>query len=385
MRTEDDLRAALTELESQAPDALAMLAAVRARTSARQVINRRRRTWSLAAAAAVSVAVACAAAILSGAFGRVMHNSPPANTGDAAAVLRQLADKAAMQPVPAVGPVLYTNDARWGQPTGKQHNGLLDLPDELDMEQQWVSAAARYLTETSPSEKHLHGSVPSSYTKFDPANNPEWNWHNPATLPADPLALRRHLLSEPGAKSGGKSGAKAGGTRLTIILSPLTRDQTVLMNALQFMSSEPLRPAVRASMLRLLADIVQRSPHDFAVLGTVIDRAGHRDIAIAGESNEIWAVSALAPSQTWVRAHTTATQLVVYFFDPVTGGLRAGEYATCSGHVSTFAMASARCAPNSYEQFGVIKAVRSLPKKASTARTYTLTPYVFPPWQPVIP
>src|SRR5215472_19170222 len=100
MRTEDDLRAALTELESQAPDALAVLAAVRARTSARQVINRRRRTWSLTAAAAVSVAVACAAAILSaGAFGRGMHISPPASTGDAAAVLRQLADKAAMQPV----------------------------------------------------------------------------------------------------------------------------------------------------------------------------------------------------------------------------------------------------------------------------------------------
>lgn len=379
MRTEDDVRAALTELEGQAPDALVVLAAVRARTSARQVINRRRRTWSLAAAAAVSVAVACAAAILSGAFGRV-HKSPPASTGDPAAVLRQLADKAAMQPVPAVGPVLYTNDARWGQPTGKQHNGLLDL-HELDSEQEWVSAAARYMIETEPSATHLRASVFSSYAKFDPANNPEWKWHNPATLPADPVALRRHLLSEPGSKSG----AKAGGTRLTIIPPPLTRDETVLMNAFQFMSSEPLRPAVLASMLRLLADIVQRSPHDFAVLGTVIDRAGHRDIAIGGESNEIWAFSALARSPTWVRAHTTATQLVVYFFDPVTGALRAGEYATCSGHVSTFAMASARCAPNSYEQFDVIKAVRSLPRKASAARTYSLTPYVFPPWQPVIP
>lgn len=114
MRTEDDLKTALAELECHAPDAPAVLVSVRAKTHARQVIVRRRLTWSLAAAA-VAVATASAAAALSaGPFGRVTNNGPAANAGRAAAVLRQLAAKAAVQQAPALGPVLYVKKAIWG-------------------------------------------------------------------------------------------------------------------------------------------------------------------------------------------------------------------------------------------------------------------------------
>lgn len=373
MRTEDDLRAALAELECHAPDAIAVLAAVRAKTSARPVIVRRRLTWSLAAAAAAAVATASAAAALSaGPFGQVTHNEPPASAVSAAAVLRQLAAKAATQPTPALGPVLYTSSTRWGTDVaGKPLAGLLDHLSELGIQHQWVSAAARYFTVTNPSGKHLRGHVPSTYTKLDPRNNPDWTWHNPATLPANPAALRRHLLSEPDRKPA------------DLFTGPsLTPDETVFTNAFQFMASEPLSPAVRASMLLLIADVVRRSSHDFVVLGTVTDRAGHRDVAIAGESDEMWAASPL--SSKWAHAHMTSTQLVIYFFDPVTAGLRAYEYATCTGRVSTFKVANARCAPNIYEEFLAVKAVPSLPRGASSAGTSALTPYLFA-WQPVIP
>lgn len=376
MRTEDDLRAALAELECRAPDALAVLAAVRAKTSARPVIVRRRLTWSLAAAAAAAVATASAAALSAGPSGRVTHNEPPASAVSAATELRQLAAKAATQPTPALGPVLYTSSTRWGTDVaGKPLAGLLDHLSELGIQHQWVSAAARYLTVTNPSEKHLRGHVPSTYTRLDPSNNPDWTWHNPATLPANPAALRRHLLSEPDRKPAGLFSGPS-----------LTPDETVFRNAFQFMASEPLSPAVRASMLLLIADVVRRSSHEFVVLGTVTDRAGQRDIAIAGESDEMWAMSAL--SSKWIHFHLASTQLVIYFFDPVTAGLRAYEYATCTGRVSTFTVASARCAPNLYEEFLAAKAVRSLPRGASrgasSTRTSVLAPYVFA-WEPVIP
>lgn len=385
MRTEDDLRAALAELERHAPDARAVLAAVRAKTDARQVIVRRRLTWSVAATAATAVAAVFVAAVVSaGAFGRATHNGPPASASSAAAVLRQLAAKAAVQPTPALGPVLYAKNAIWAPDpeAGMRRNGM-PVVDELNTQEEWVSASTRFLVVTYPPGKRVHtvGQPFRSWpygenVSLDPMNNQDWNWRNPATLPANPAALRRHLLGEPGAKA--PSGEPKTNPR------PLTPDETVFSNALQFMVSEPLRPAVRAAMLLLIADIVRRSSDKFVVLGTVKDRAGHGDIAIAGESNEIWAFAPLSTSLHPVHAHTSDTQLVISFFDPGTGWLRAREYATCSSPVSTFKQANARCTLASYEQNIVTEAVRSLPPDAIPSRTAPLAPYVFP-WEPVIP
>lgn len=351
MRTEDDLRAALATLERHAPDALAVLAAVRTRRAARQVINHRRLTRSLIATAAASVAAVTAAAVLSaGLFGGVAGPGPAAGTGTAAAVLRRLAVAAASQPTPALGPVLYTKEELWGPRAGSRDNAAI--------QQEWVSAAADYFVAGG-------GRAPASYTKLDPRDNPNWNWHNPATLPANLSALRRHLLSEPRAKSG-----------TPVYAAPVTPDETVFDAAFEFMTTEPLPPAVRASMLRLIADIVQRSPRQFAVLGTVTDRAGHRDIAVASESDEEWTSEPNLGG--WKLVHIASPEVVIYFFNPATGALLANEYARCTSRVAAFKAASARCTLNDYEQYLVIKAVRSLPRRASAAGSSVLAPYVFP-------
>jgi hypothetical protein len=337
MRTEDDLRAALSSLEQHAPDALAVLTAVRTKGAARQVINHRRASRSLlAAAAAASVAaVATAAALVPGVFRPATQNGPTVSAGTAASVLRQLATAAAGQPTPALGPVLYTKEALWGPGAGAQRKAAVLRG--------WIGAAATYFVEGRS----------ASYTKYDPRNNPDWNWRNPATLPTSQVALRRHLLGLPD--------GRPVGPRLTL-------DERVFGTAVSLMTSEPLRPAGRASMLGLLAGIARRASREFVVFGTITDRAGRRDIAIGVES-----------------VQSGSTALVVYYFDPVTGVLRAGEHATCTGRVSTFQTFNARCTVGSYEQYLVVKAVRSLPTGASATKASVLAPYVPLPWQQVIP
>ncbi len=360
MRTEDDLRAALTSLERQALDPTAVLAAVRTKRAARQVVSHRRRTRALLAGAAASsvAAVTTATVLAAGLFGEGTHRGPAASPASAAAVLRQLAVSAAVQPSPALGPVLYAKEALWGAGAGNQRT--------VAVQQEWVSAAARYFVAGT-------GRAPASYTKFDPRNNADWHWRNPATLPANPAALRRHLLSAPGSKAAGPAARP-----------PVTPDETVFASAVQFMATEPLRSTVRASMLRLMADIAQRSAREFVVLGTVTDRAGHRDIAIAAQSSRVWTFS--SKLQAWKLVQTRSTDMVVYLFDPVSGGLRAQEYATCTGPASTEVMAAARCASDGYEQYIVARAVRSLPRGASATKTSIFAPYVFAfPWDLVIP
>lgn len=90
------------------------------------------------------------------------------------------------------------------------------------------------------------------------------------------------------------------------------------------MQGAPLRPAVRASLLRLMADNV-RPEGDF-VLGTVTDRADHRGIAIASSGDRLGDFS-----------------VGVTIFDLATGAETGVEEATCSGPVSDLATANARC------------------------------------------
>lgn len=353
MRTEDDLRAALMTLETHAPEPAAVLAGLPAPGAARPVTGHRRRTRSvLVAAAAASVAaVATATALLPGVFRPGAQGGPAASAGSAASALRQLAIVAAAQPTRALGPVLYTKDALWVSASGSVANA--------DLQREWVSAAARYF---------VTGKA-SGYAKFDPRNNPYWNWSNPATLPSDEGALRRHLLAGPAGPTG-----RAGGP-------PVSPDQAVFTRAVQLMTTEPLRPATRASMLRLIAAMAARSPREFVVLGAVTDRVGHRDIAIAGESNEAWRYS--ARRHAWTLVRTRSTELIVYYFDPGSGAIRAQEHATCRGPVHTTTAVNARCAVANYEQYFVAAAVRSLPKGASSA-SRLFAPYAFFPWPLVI-
>jgi hypothetical protein len=370
MRTEDDLRAALAGLECHTPDSQSVLSTFWLRS----VVRSRHRNRSLIAGTVVS-AIAMAATVVAVTLDGVGPASPvqaqvvttaltyngpgllsPYVADTPAAVLRWLADRAAAQPTPALGPVLYIKTANWGIDFRRRHGGLNYRSRDFDIQRQWTSAGAQAITVTDPNGKLSPGLVPSGYTKIDPRNNPLWSWNNPATLPTSLAALRRHLLGHP---------RKPAGKPAIPISRPLGPPipPSVFGSALELMTTEPLRPATRASLLRLMADGFQRAPRDSLVLGTVTDRAGHRGIAIASSTRDVMTLT--RNLKKWKLVRTSSVFLTVYIFDPATGALSGVEYATCNGPVSDLATANARCQPDSYEQFLVIKAVRSVPRQPS--------------------
>jgi hypothetical protein len=121
-----------------------------------------------------------------------------------------------------------------------------------------------------------------------------------------------------------------------------------MSRSLDLMSTEPLPSAVRASLLRLMADEAARRVPDARLfgMGTITDRAGHIGVAIGYEIP-----LAGQPSQQ---------SLQVLIFDPGTGALLGGEYALCNGKAGS-APVRGSCFPTSYGQILQIKAVPAIP------------------------
>lgn len=117
------------------------------------------------------------------------------------------------------------------------------------------------------------------------------------------------------------------------------------------MTREPLPPAVRASLLRVLADSAARNLPNahFVDMGTVNDRAGHVGVAIGYEAPEYGSPG--------------TTDLLVLVFNPATGALLGNEYATCNAP-STAYPTNANCNAESYDQILQVKAVQKIPAHA---------------------
>jgi hypothetical protein len=133
------------------------------------------------------------------------------------------------------------------------------------------------------------------------------------------------------------------------------------------MTSEPLPPAVRASLLRVLADSAARGLANahFVDMGTVTDRAGHAGVAIGYESPESGPPG-------------TQTSLQVLVFDPATGALLGQEYADCTGPTSSYPAAGS-CTPTSYDQILQVKAVQTIPAPPNLPPVPTWTPVTASP------
>jgi hypothetical protein len=121
-----------------------------------------------------------------------------------------------------------------------------------------------------------------------------------------------------------------------------------MSNAQDLMSRELLPPAVRASLLRLMADEAGNlGPRvSLADMGTAADRAGHEGVAIGFQA------PACVPAPV---------ALQVLIFDPATGALLAQEFAYCKRPAGAYP-ASGNCRPSSYSQILEIKAVPAIPE-----------------------
>jgi hypothetical protein len=290
---------------------------------------------------------------------------PPARPGGAAAVFRRLADAAAAQPSPALGPVEYSQSKDWGLDLGAMHYNLNYRSHVTDTQQSWMAPEGASLGVTTyPGGKIPPGVIPVYRSGPSKRGKAAFAWYDPARLPAGETALRQHLLDMPGGfpplvcrhiqspdkgtepAPGGN--AASGGVVSSACQDPVTAiAYTIVNRSLELMGSEPLPPAVRASLLRLLADTVLASGPDtsFTDMGTVTDRAGHTAVAVGFQT------PAGAPAPV---------SLQVLVFDPATGALLGEEYAYCQGRVGSYP-AGGRCFPASYAQLLQIKAVPAIP------------------------
>jgi hypothetical protein len=216
----------------------------------------------------------------SGAFATLIADltaHPPASAGDASAELRALAAIAAAQPAPAaLGPVEYTRAESWGLDLGVANSGLGYVSHNTSTQETWMGSDGAYLgVETFPGGKVPPGLIPVQRSGPSAQGAAGFaRWYNPATLPASESLMRQHLLGMACANS----------------FSCTSGDQTpgVVTSAEALMGSEPLPPAARAAILRVLA-AAAASPgprQAFYDLGSVTDRAGHKAVAIAYENQQ---------------------------------------------------------------------------------------------------
>ena len=286
---------------------------------------------------------------------------PRARPGGAAAVFSRLADAAAAQPSPGLGPVEYAESKGWGLDLGTLHYNLSYRSHVTDTQQSWMGPDGASLDVTTyPGGKIPPGIIPVHRSGPSKRGEAAFAWYNPARLPAGEAALRQHLLDRPGGflppvcrpgqAPGGRTEPSSGGNAASGgAVSPACQDPvTAIVNtSVELMGGEPLPPAVRASLLRLLADTVRASGPDasFIDMGTVTDRAGHTAVAIGFQT------PAAAPAPV---------SLQVLVFDPATGALLGEEYAYCQGRVGSYP-AGGRCFPTSYAQLLQVKAVPAIP------------------------
>jgi hypothetical protein len=293
---------------------------------------------------------------------------PPARPGDASAELRRLADIAAAQPAPrSLGPVEYSQAKVWGLDLGKLHYGLGYRSHDTSTQEAWVGsdgAALDVITfpggKVPPGLIPVHRSGPSAQGKAYFSK-----WADPASLPTSESLMRQHLLSWPIACHGCDIG----------------QDQTIVSLSTGLMIGEPLPPAARAAMLRVLADTAANpGPGEaFYDLGSVTDRAGHKAVAIAWESGSTGLATGTSVASGHASGHGGAVSSVqsplrVLVFDPDTGALLGQEYAYCNEPVGSH-LATGSCFATSYDQILEIKAVPAIPATpAGPSPTDTATP-----------
>jgi hypothetical protein len=299
---------------------------------------------------------------------------PSAHPSDAAAILRQLANAAAKQPAVPLGPVEFSQIKSWGLDLGTVNYGLGYVSHETQDYLLYNAPDGSTLgyTVLPAGESYVPGTIPVQKGGPSAAGKARFAWSDPARLPVNIAALRQHLITwQPSGFTGGRwvctnagpayetggGDPSAPGGPYSYYNEPACGQpgpfpdpdtKAIVTNALDLMSNEPLSSAVRASMLRLLADSAARNLPNahFVDMGTVKDRAGHVGVAIGYE----------APSS----GPPGTTDLQVLVFDPATGALLGNEYASCNGP-STAYPTNANCTAQSYDQILQVKAVPKIP------------------------
>jgi hypothetical protein len=294
---------------------------------------------------------------------RTVH--PTADREDAAAVLRQLAAAAARQPAVPLGPVEYAQVKSWGLDLNRPlQYDLSYVSHETSTSWGWMapdgSSMGYY---TVPGGRYQPGTIPLQKGAPTALSRARFAWYDPARLPADIAALRRHLIAgAPTAFPGGTGAGSGSGAVMcddkgchplpvpTADPAPDPVTNAIVSNALDLMTREPLPPAVRASLLRVLADSAAqgRANAHFIDMGTVTDRAGHAGVAIGYQAPDI-----SGPPDT--RSH-----LEVLVFDPATGALLGDEDAYCTNRAGSYPAAGS-CTPEGYDQVLQVKAVQAIP------------------------
>ncbi len=328
----------------------------------------------------------------------VFHAHPATLHGNAAAVLRELASRAAAQPAPALGPVMYTARRFWQYVGSNTPRNLNYFSRHYFYEQEWHAAAgasANNITE------YLNGKVKAYASSFPPpGTSPEQttNWFNPATLPTGSAALRRYLLDAPYTPAALRYlrfvtlpanrtppprsrpiDNWSDGTITYAVWPPghppqgdpgapwsvhnLNGPQVlVYTDAIHLMGAEPLPPAMRASLLQLVADIAANPGpgRRWVDLGTITDRIGRTGVAVAAEDGD------------FNGPHTL--ELSVMIFDPHTGALLDTSTAGCAINIGTIPTARGECSPYDYTEFLSVKAVAQVPQYQ------TNIPYLYDPF-----
>jgi hypothetical protein len=322
-----------------------------------------------------------------------------AGPDSAAAELRILADAAALQPAPPLGPVVYAKTANWGLDLGTTHYGLGYRSHETSTEETWSGSDGAYLrVVTYPGGKVPPGIIPVNTSPPSADGKANYAKYGPASLPATESLMRQRLLQQCGPG-----------------LCPSSDETTnIVLNAMELMGGELMPPAARAALLRVLADAAASpGPHQaFFNLGSVTDRAGHKAVAIAWEDQRYSAPSTGCAGSESVSVSSSGRQVVtcggpasasatagsagssvatsgsagsivatpggaggatsgamvpsgppelwVLAFDPSTGAFLGEEFAYCSGPVSDH-LATGKCTAESYVQLLELKAVASVP------------------------
>jgi hypothetical protein len=284
---------------------------------------------------------------------------PAADPGAAAAVLGELADRAAAQPAPVLGPVAYSSRLQWDYigdvPLSLNYRGRTYWRQEVWFDTRTGAFAGRStkFSAASPAGKFLgaSGFRASGWSRRLAA------LVNPATLPSAPAALSRVLAAlTPKAT---RSPLYAGGghllpARAARQFTVLTQQVNTYSHALRLMANEPLRPAVRAGLLRLLASLAAHPVPGltWVYLGTATDRTRPSGVAVGAEQ-------ASYPGPGLVG-------LTAIIFDPRTGALLDTAGDGCRIAMGTVPTSQGDCRPYDYAQFTPPTAAHALPRFPDT-------------------
>lgn len=262
---------------------------------------------------------------------------PQARPGDAVAVLRRLAARAAAQPMPVFGPVEYSSNREWTYYGGDARRNLNYLSRHSVTHQAWDALSGATAVRIV---LNFNGKVLTSYYPAPKTGQRGGAWINPVTLPVSPSALRKHLLA-PLASGMQESHGRFG----------LLSWQVVFVSvALQFMSGEPLPPAVHSAMLEVLAQIADHpGGHGitYVDMGTAIDRLGRTGVVIGQEQANSGCSRCVGVSSM--------------VFDPRTGALLDVANAQCEIPLGTIPKATGQCYPTDYTEFNAPRSVSALP------------------------